>query len=160
MDSKDDTDRLRYLIDLIDREDAHLLAVRSRFLGDCCDVDAQRMQSLLSDDVGVDRLESFGAKFGRMQDTVMDKFIPVLLRLSGERVAAAIDNLGKMERLRLIESADAWLQMRNLRNRLVYEYFDRPADMAPALERACRFTDAMHSDYQAMREYAQSRLAF
>ncbi|MES1944075.1 hypothetical protein PC39_08169 [Salinisphaera sp. PC39] len=159
MDSKDDTDRLRYLIDLIDREDAHLLAVRSRFLGHCCDVDAQRMQSLLSDDVGVDRLESFGAKFGRMQDTVMDKFIPVLLRLSGERVVAAIDNLGKMERLCLIESADAWLQMRNLRNRLVHEYFDRPADMAPALERACRFTDVMHADYQAMREYAQSHFA-
>lgn len=153
-----DRDRLARLLDLVDREDRHLLAVRARLLGDDCQVDAKRVTSLLSDDIGIDRLESFGSKFGRMQDTVVDKLIPALLILAGEQVAAAIDNLNRMERLDLIASADTWLEMRGLRNRLVHEYFDHPEDMAPALERTCQFTDDMHKDYLAIREYARTHL--
>jgi hypothetical protein len=46
-----------------------------------------------------------------------------------------------------------WLAMRSLRNRLVHEYIDTPEALAPALEQACRFTDAMHPDYEAIRAY-------
>lgn len=149
-------ERLPQLLELVSREDEHLLAVRKRLLGDDCAVNTDRLQNLLADDIGIDRLESFGAKFGRMQDTVVDKLVPTLLTAAGERVAAAIDNLLRMERLELVESADDWLEMRGLRNRLVHEYIDRPQDLAPALERACRFTDRMHGDFIAMRDFASS----
>lgn len=151
-------DRLVELFRLVDREDRHLLAVRDRLLGDDCAVDAARVERLLCDDVGIDRLESFGAKFSRMQDTVVDKLIPAVLQAAGERPAAAIDNLERLEGLELIDRADEWLEMRGLRNRLVHEYIDRPADLAPALERACRFTDRMHADYGAIRRYAVAHL--
>ena len=81
----------------------------------------------------------------------MDKLIPAVLDAAGEPVAAAIDNLGRMERLSLIHSADAWLEMRRLRNRLVHEYIEQPEDLAPALERACDFTDRIHRDFHAIR---------
>lgn len=48
--------------------------------------------------------------------------------------------------------------MRGLRNRLVHEYIDRPQDLAPALERACTFTDRMHADYRIIRSYALKHL--
>ncbi|MDE2149708.1 MAG: hypothetical protein KGJ55_07740 [Gammaproteobacteria bacterium] len=150
--------RLQQLIRLVERQDGNLLAVRRRLLGDECDVDAQRLRALLAEDIGIDRLESFGAKFARMQDTVADKLVPALLRAAGEPVQAAIDNLSRMERLGLIASADRWLQMRGLRNRLVHEYIDRPDDLAPALETACRFTERMHEGFYAMREYAAAHL--
>lgn len=146
--------RLAQLLELVEREDVHLLAVRQRLLGDGCSVDADRVMQLLENDLGVDRLESFGAKFGRMQDTIVDKLIPQLLQVVGEPVAAAIDNLLHLERLELIDSADVWLQMRGLRDRLVHEYIDRPDDLAAALERACRFTDDMHDDFMRIRPYA------
>lgn len=130
--------RLSQLILLVDKEDRHLAGVRQRFLGEDCTVDPVRLEQLLADDSGIDRLESFGAKFGRMQNTVVDKLIPAVLREAGERVSAAIDNLSRMEKLMLVNSADDWLEMRGLRNRLVHEYIDRPADLALALERACR----------------------
>lgn len=158
MSGQADSQRLGELVRLVDREDEHLLAVRARLLGDDCAVDAARVEHLLGDDLGVDRLESFGAKFARMQDTIVDKLVPALLRAVAERPGAAIDNLERMERLELVGTADEWLQMRGLRNRLVHEYIDRPADLAPALERACRFTDRMHADYLAMRGYIVSRL--
>lgn len=149
---------LAWVLDLVEREDRHLLAVRTRLLGDNCAVDPQRLQTLVADDLGIDRLESFGAKFARMQDTIVDKLIPTLLRAAGERTGAAIDNLARLERLELIHDTDEWLQMRALRNRLVHEYIDRPEDLAPALERACRFTDTMHADFVAIREYIETHL--
>ena len=149
---------LSRLLDLVLREDDRLLAVRRRFFGDDCTVSASRVQQLLADDVGIDRLESFGAKFARLQDTVVDKLIPVLLQAAGERAASAIDNLERMNRMGLISSADEWLEMRGLRNRLVHEYIDQPEELALALEHACRFTDRMHGDVAAMHQFASRRL--
>lgn len=63
------SERLASLLELVDREDAHLLAVRERLLNGDCNVNPSRVDSLLSDALGIDRLESFGAKFARMQDT-------------------------------------------------------------------------------------------
>lgn len=153
------TQRLTQLIALVDREDILLAGVRHRLLGADCNVNAARVQEILADDAGIDRLESFGAKFGRMQDTVVDKLIPAVLREAGESVAAAIDNLSRMERLQLVTAADDWLQMRSLRNRLVHEYIDQAEELAQTLERACRFSQRMHADYLAIREYATTRLA-
>lgn len=148
-----DHQRLARLVELVTKEDRHLLAVRSRLLGDDCAVDTARLETLVADDIGIDRLESFGAKFGRMQDTIVDKLVPAILNAVGEHTGAAIDNLARMERLELVNDTDEWLEMRRLRNRLVHEYIDRPDDLAPALERACEFTDRMHADFLAMREY-------
>jgi len=114
------------MVELVDREDHHLLAVRQRLFGNDCIVDTGRLLRLVADDIGIDRLESFGAKFGRMKDTIVDKLIPAVLKEAGEQVTAAIDNLGRMERFGLVACADDWLQMRSLRNRLVHEYIDRP----------------------------------
>jgi hypothetical protein len=96
-----------------------------------------------------------------MQDTIVDKLIPTVLRGAGELVAAAIDNLDRLERLGLIASADQWLEMHGLRNRPVHEYFDRPEgpeDLAPALERTCRLADLIHRNYSSIREYATGHL--
>lgn len=132
--------------------------MRSRLLGDQCRVDTERMQKIMETDTGIDRLESFGAKFSRMQDTVVDKLIPGFLNYVGEQPAAAVDNLDRLERLGLITSAEDWISMRWLRNRLAYEYFDDLQIMAAALEQACRFTSAMHIDYQAIRNDVNARL--
>lgn len=154
IEAGDSHQRLHRLLVLVDREDEHLQAVRHRLLGDDCRVDETRVLTILSETIGIDRLESFGAKFGRMQDTVVDKLIPAYLEVVGERVGAAIDNLNRMERLGLLSSADDWLAMRALRNRLVHEYMEQPAELTSALERACRFAQQMHRDYGAIRRAA------
>ncbi len=54
--------------------------------------------------------------------------------------------------------AEQWQHMRSLRNRLVHEYFDRPTDLAPALQRACEFTSRRHADFQSIHHYATTHL--
>lgn len=81
-----------------------------------------------------ERVEAFVGRFGRLQDTVGDKLLPVLLTALGETPAAAIDNLDRAERLGLIMSADEWMTMRKLRNQMVHEYVEDLTVLASALQ--------------------------
>jgi len=108
---------------------------------------------------GIDQLESFGDKFGRMQDTIMDKLLPQLLKAVGENPGTAIDNLGRAERLNLIGCSDDWISMRGLRNMLVHEYIESPLEMLIALRQARNFTDQLHDTFLAISKYAQDRLS-
>ena len=82
-------------------------------------------------------------RFGRLQDTVGDKLLPLLLAAPGEKTAAAIDNLDRAERLGLIGSADQWMTMRNLRNQMVHEYVEDPVVLISALQSGHSFVPTL-----------------
>ena len=152
-------ERLRQLLALVAREEFHLLGVRERLFGDLPDAQLTEawLRQTLATPEGIDRIESFGAKFARMQDTLVDKLLPALLRASAEQPGTALDNLHRAERLGLLQDADAWPAMRLIRNRLVHEYFERPEAMLPALLRARHFVDTLCAAHAAIRGYAQAR---
>ncbi len=79
-------------------------------------------------------VEAFVGRFGRLQDTIGDKLLPLLLNALGENVSAVIDNLDRAERLGLLQSADEWLTMRNLRNQMIHEYIEDPVVLVSALQ--------------------------
>lgn len=158
MAASQDLIRLELLLRLVAKEDHHLQAVRDRFLPQGIDLDIAWLKATLEEDIGVDRLESFRAKFARMQDTVIDKLLPQLLKTAGETPMAAIDNLNRAERLGFLADTDTWVQMRQLRNRLVHGYFDTLDEMIPALKRAASFTRELHEAAMAMTDYAISHL--
>lgn len=85
----------------------------------------------------------FLARFGRMQDTVGDKLLPALLNALAENPGPAIDNYDKAEKFGLMESADAWMEMRRLRNQMVHEYIEDLAVLASALRSGHAFVPAL-----------------
>ena len=82
-------------------------------------------------------------RFGRLQDTVGDKLLPLLLTVLGEKPSATIDNLDRAERLGLIKSADEWMTMRNLRNQMVHEYIEDPVVLSSALQTGHAFVQTL-----------------
>lgn len=90
-----------------------------------------------------ERVEAFVSRFGRLQDTVGDKLLPLLLDALGEKPSAAIDNFDRAERLKLIQSADEWMTMRMLRNQMVHEYVEDPAILVSALQTGHAFVPAL-----------------
>lgn len=82
-------------------------------------------------------------RFGRLQDTVGDKLLPILLTALGEKTSAAIDNLDRAERLGLLKSADEWMIMRNLRNQMIHEYVEDPVVLINALQSGHAFVPAL-----------------
>ena len=72
-----------------------------------------------------ERVDAFVARFGRLQDLLGDKYLPAWLRAVQEPVGTALENLDRAEKLGLVQSADAWIFVRKLRNQLVHEYVGR-----------------------------------
>lgn len=79
------------------------------------------------------------SRFGRLQDTLADKFLPALLAALGEPLGAQLDNLDCAERLGWIESTDTWLTIRLLRSRMVHEYIEDLTMLASALQSGHEF---------------------
>lgn len=127
-----DTARLAFLLRVVARQAAHLRATDARVFAQPMTV--ERVLSLGGDIDGSERVEAFVARFSRLQDTLGDKLLPAVLAALGEPLGAVIDNLDRAERLGFIRSADDWLVVRRLRNRMVHEYVESPSLLAEALQ--------------------------
>ena len=133
--------RLLFLARVIRKECRHLATTDQRLFASPLTL-AQAAQ--LEDDPDLsERVEAFVGRFGRLQDTVGDKLLPLLLAALGEKPSTAIDNLDRAERLGLLESVDEWIAMRNLRNQMVHEYVEDPAVLVSALQSGHTFVPAL-----------------
>jgi uncharacterized protein YbgA (DUF1722 family) len=151
-------ERLRQVLILIGKEDRLLMDVANRLFPSVRLLDSDWFANLLSSPEGTDRLESFLGKFSRMHDTMTDKLLPEFRRAVGEIPGTAIDNLNRAEQLNLIEDAQRWVSMRQLRNRLVHEYLDDPLEMLPALNIARDFVAELHEAFLALSAYLEPHL--
>ena len=133
--------RLQFLARVVRKECKHLTTTDQRLFGKLFTLEqAARLESDLD---LAERVEAFVGRFGRLQDTVGDKLLPLLLDTLGEKTSAVIDNLDRAERLGLIESADEWMTIRNLRNQMVHEYVEDPVVLTSALQTGHAFVPAL-----------------
>ena len=96
------------------------------------------------DDELVAALDQFAFRFARLQDTLGQKlFRAVLVGALREPCedSSIQDVLDRMERLRLLLSADRWEEIRAARNSLAHDYPDMPAQWAAGLNVARPMVD-------------------
>lgn len=133
--------RLQFLVRVVRKEADHLATTDRRlFAGGFTLEDAVRLEA--EPDLA-ERVDAFVGRYSRLQDTVGDKLLPVLLIALGETPGAAIDNLDRAERLGLLDSVDDWMVMRKLRNQMVHEYVEDPAILCSALQAGHAFVPAL-----------------
>lgn len=94
--------RLQFLARVVRKECQHLATTDQRLFAGMFTL-AQAAQLEADHDLA-ERVEAFVGRFGRLQDTVGDKLLPLLLTALGEKTSAAIDNLDRAERLELVIS--------------------------------------------------------
>jgi hypothetical protein len=135
--------RLQFLVRVVRKECKHLSITDQRLFGSLFTL--EQATRLEEDPDLAERVEAFVGRFGRLQDTVGDKLLPLLLTALGEKTSAAIDNLDRAERLGLIKSADEWMTMRNLRNQMVHEYIEDPVVLSNALQAGHAFMQTLIS---------------
>jgi len=133
--------RLQFLSRVVQRERRHLLTTDQRVFSK--PFTPARASSLADNIDEAERVEAFVSRFGRLQDTLGDKLLPLYLEAVGERLGAAIDNLDRAEKLRLIPSTDGWLTMRKLRNQMVHEYIEDAVILADALQAGHEFAPTL-----------------
>jgi len=124
--------RLQFLVRVVRKESRHLVTTDQRLFGNEFSLEqAAHLEEYLD---LAERVEAFVGRFGRLQDTLGDKLLPLLLSALGEKVSSVIDNLDRAERLDIIKSADEWMAMRNLRNQMIHEYVEDPVVLHSALQ--------------------------
>ena len=139
--SKTTVIRLKFLSRVVRKECQHLMSTDQRLF--FIPFTIEQAKQLESDPDLSERVEAFVGRFGRLQDTIGDKLLPMLLLALGEPPAAVIDNLDKAERLGLIVSADEWLAMRQLRNQMIHEYVEDLTLLTNALQTGHDFVPAL-----------------
>ncbi len=151
--ARNPTARLNALVRIVEREAKHLAATDRRLFQNPLSI--ADIVALETDEDLAERVEAFIGRFGRLQDTLGDKLLPALLSHLGERPASLLDNLDRAERLGWIENANRWIDIRDLRNKMVHEYMEDPAILADALNSGHHFvTDLIGT---ANRMTAQTR---
>ncbi len=126
--------RMQFLTRVVRKECRYLTSTDERLFALPFTLD--RAAQLETDPTLAERVEAFVGRFGRLQDTLGDKLLPLLLTALGEKPAAAIDNLDRAERLGWIDSVDTWLTVRKLRNQMVHEYVEDLSVLTSALQTA------------------------
>lgn len=149
-------DRLVATLTIVWREGGHLAFSWKRLFQDPITVDWVR--GLADDWERAERLEAFVSRFGRMQDTIATKLLPRWLLAIAETPGSQIEVLNRAERLGVLPSAEQWLEVRLLRNRLVHEYLVDPAAFADDLLLAREGTLLLFAVFNAVRGFAETRM--
>ena len=151
--------QLMLSLTVAEKETGLLTQTRGRLFRTGEQVDSGWVRRVAEDADLSERLEAFSARFGRLQDTVMDKVLPRLLLAAGENAGSAIDNLNHADRLGLVDRPDDWIVMRQLRNRLVHEYMEDAVDFASVLNDALRLASDLVETVDRIRRFATEGFA-
>jgi len=105
-----------------------------------------------------EQLEAFMSRFGRMQDAMAEKLFSRWLLALAEVPGSQIETLNRAERLGVLASTEQWLEIRNLRNRLVHEYMTDPAGFAEDLALAKKYSLKLIETFNRLRQDAMTRM--
>jgi len=94
-------------------------------------VSAESYFSLTEEAIGF--FDQFIYRFSKLQDVIGSRLFPFLLNALAETTEdkAFIDILNRLERLGVIDSAQAWSELRRIRNDIAHEY---PSSLEERLE--------------------------
>ncbi len=149
--------RLEFLCRVVDKESHYLQETDARLFVE--ELNAETLKRIAEDALLAERLDAFVSRFGRLQDTVGDKFLPAMLDAMAEQKGAAIENLDRAEKLGWLDSADTWLEIRKLRNQMVHEYIEDLAILSSALNAGHMFVPVLVQAANRLSQQARQRIS-
>lgn len=147
--------RLAFLARVVAKEIRYLQQTDGRLFD--VPLDVSKVKELEQNLDLAERVDAFVSRFGRLQDTVGDKLLPVVLDALGEKRGAMIDNLNRAEKLGLLGSAEQWMAWRDLRNRMVHEYIEDAKQLADALNKGHQHVADLTADASRILEEIEAR---
>lgn len=115
----------------------------------------------LSDKAEIDKdtlriLDQIAYRFAKLQDTMGEKVLPLILVLAQEPItesATFAEKLNRLERIGVISSAEEWKKLRIARNAIAHEYPDVPELRISAINRFLAGASQIILLYQTVQKY-------
>jgi hypothetical protein len=101
-------------------------------------------------------LDQIAYRFAKLQDSMGEKVMPLILELAQETVpanATFAEKLNRLERIGAIPSAEEWKKFRIVRNALAHDYPDDPELRTSAINRFLEGAASLSALYRFVREY-------
>ena len=101
-------------------------------------------------------LDQIAYRFAKLQDSMGEKVLPLILVMAQEPIAASVtfvEKLNRLERIGAISSAEEWKKLRVARNAIAHEYPDDPEMRTNAINRFLVGASQMSALYQRVLEY-------
>lgn len=108
------------VLELAEKEAAHLAYTHRTLFAQ--PIDLQWVQALVEREDLAEKIDAFVSRFGRLQDHIGEKLTPRFAALLGSEPKSLLDNLAYAEKTGWLDSAEAFVSARKLRNLLVHEY--------------------------------------
>jgi len=147
--------RLQFLARIVRKEIRYLRLTDQRLFPDS--FTREKAERLDADVELAERVDAFVSRFGRLQDTVGDKLLPQYLNAVGEATGPAVDNLNRAEKLGLLNSAELWVTLRDLRNEMIHEYMEDLDKLANALNMGHEHVVTLSEDAERILADLESR---
>jgi uncharacterized protein YutE (UPF0331/DUF86 family) len=128
-------------LDLVEHEASYLAYTHQHLFEQ--PIDLEWINQLALKPELAEKIDAFGARFGRLQDTL------------GEKPKSLLDVLAYAERMNWINSAEDFIAARRLRNRLIHEYITDPSLFLEALQTAKQATLDMFAIVNRLRYEAE-----
>ncbi len=114
------------------------------------------------DNETMERFEALTARFARLSDIMIQKVFRTLDALDLEDTGTVRDRINRAEKRKVIESADAFIDIRMLRNEIAHEYkrqtileiFERVLLVTPSLMNAVDSIEIYSRKYLELRDPA------
>jgi hypothetical protein len=116
----DQVQEARIALDLAERAVSHLRYSYQTLYEHS--IDQAWVEQLASREDLAEKIDAFVSRFGRLQDHIGEKLLPATCRLLGGQPKSLLDVLSYAERMKWVNSAEAFIGARKLRNLLVHEY--------------------------------------
>ena len=95
--------------------------------------------------------EAMAARFARLEDILIKKVFRAIAGVEFVDIQRFLDLLNLMEKLRIIDSAVQWIEMKELRNIIVHEYeFD---DLLALYRKVYQFTPVLFYALEQVKSY-------
>ncbi|MCX7120998.1 MAG: nucleotidyltransferase domain-containing protein [Gammaproteobacteria bacterium] len=119
---------------------------------------AERFEKLSDEEVAI--LDMFSTRFGKLQDILGVKVLPMILELTEEPgvYLTFIDKLNRLEKMLAIPSADDWSAFRKVRNSFTHDYPDNPKLNASLLNAAYEQGKKLQSTFDYIKNYIQKTI--
>ena len=101
-------------------------------------------------------LDQIAYRFTKLQDSMGEKVLPLIIELAQETVlsgATFAEKLNKLERMGAIPAADEWKKLRIARNAVAHEYPDDPELRTSAINRFLAGAIQLSSLYRFVVQY-------
>jgi len=107
----------------------------------------------------VETIDSFIFRFCKMQDAMGEKLFPLTLQFLGEEVRNKpfIDILNRLERLEILDSAETWKKLREIKNFLTHVYPWETEETIEYIKIALSYTNILIDIYEKFKKVLKGR---